>query len=91
MFGKCKKTLDIKIGWLIVIGGLLGTFDGILTFSYFKGIGKIDIVIALAYMYVLAIIGSFMLRDGLAEINFLKKKPIIRWAFSRSLLTFSEL
>ena len=41
-----KKTLDVKIGWLIVAGGLVGTFIGILTFSYFKGIGKIEIVIA---------------------------------------------
>ena len=73
-----KKTLDIKIGWLIVVGGLFGTFIGILTFSYFKGIGKIDIVIALAYMYVLAIIGSFMLRDGLAEYNLFKKKLVVK-------------
>ena len=73
-----KKTLDIKMGWLIIIGGLIGTFIGILTFSYFKGIGKIDIVIALAYMYVLAIIGSFMLRDGLAEYNLFKKKIVVK-------------
>ena len=71
-----KKTLDVKIGLFIVVGGLLGTFMGILTFSYFKGIGKIDIVIALAYMYVLAIIGSFMLRDGLAEFNLFKKRIV---------------
>jgi uncharacterized membrane protein YfcA len=73
-----KKTLDMKIGWLIVIGGLAGTIIGIFTFSYFKNIGKIDIVIALAYMYVLAIIGSFMLRDGLAEYNLFKKKIITK-------------
>tara|TARA_B110000438_G_scaffold155757_1_gene149474 strand:+ start:1015 stop:2103 length:1089 start_codon:yes stop_codon:yes gene_type:complete len=73
-----KKTLDIKIGLLIVSGGLIGTFMGILTFSYFKGIGKIDIVIALAYMYVLAIIGSFMLRDGLAEYNLFKTKVVTK-------------
>jgi len=73
-----KKTLDIKIGWLIIIGGLVGTFIGILTFSYFKEIGKIDIVIALAYMYVLAIIGSFMLRDGLSELNIFKKKILTK-------------
>ena len=73
-----KKTLDVKIGWLIIIGGLVGTFIGILTFSYFKGIGKIDIVIALAYMYVLAIIGSFMLRDGLTELNIFKRKVIVK-------------
>ena len=57
---------------------MLGTFLGILTFSYFKGIGKIDLIIALSYMYVLAIIGSFMLRDGIMEIDRIKKKVIIK-------------
>ena len=73
-----KKTLDIKIGWLIIAGGLIGTFLGITTFSYFKEIGKIDLIIALSYMYVLAIIGSFMLRDGILEIDRIKKKVIIK-------------
>jgi len=73
-----KKTMDLKMGWMIIGGGLFGTFLGILTFSYFKGINKIDIVIALAYMYVLAIIGSFMLRDGIMEIDRIKKKVIIK-------------
>ena len=49
-----------------------------LTFGYFKNIDKIDLVITLAYMYVLAIIGSFMLRDGLMEIDRIKKKIIIK-------------
>ncbi len=73
-----KKTMDLKMGWLIISGGLFGTFLGILTFSYFKGIGKIDLIIALSYMYVLAIIGSFMLRDGIMEIDRIKKKVIIK-------------
>jgi len=73
-----KKTMDLKIGSMIIAGGLFGTFFGILTFSYFKGIGKIDLVITLAYMYVLAIIGSFMLRDGIMEIDRIKKKVIIK-------------
>ena len=73
-----KKTVDLKMGWLIIFGGLFGTFFGILTFGYFKGIGKIDLIIALSYMYVLAIIGSFMLRDGIMEINRIKKKIVIK-------------
>ena len=73
-----KKTIDLKIGWMIIGGGFFGTFFGILTFSYFKGIGKIDIIITLAYMYVLAILGSFMLRDGIMEIDRIKKKIIIK-------------
>ena len=73
-----KKTMDLKIGWLIVVGGLFGTLLGILTFGYFKELGKIDLIITLAYMYVLAIIGSFMLRDGVMEIDRTKKKVVIK-------------
>ena len=73
-----KKTMDLKMGWMIIGGGLFGTGMGMLTFSYFKNIDKIDIVITLAYMYVLAIIGSFMLRDGIMEIDRIKKKVIIK-------------
>ena len=55
-----KGTLDYKMGFMIVIGGAIGTILGIITFSYFKDIGKINIVIYLAYMYFLAIIGTIM-------------------------------
>tara|TARA_Y100001970_G_scaffold288639_1_gene416532 strand:+ start:601 stop:1692 length:1092 start_codon:yes stop_codon:yes gene_type:complete len=73
-----KKTMDLKMGWMVIGGGLLGTAVGMLTFGYFKEINKIDIVITLAYMYVLAIIGSFMLRDGIMEIDRIKKKVTIK-------------
>ncbi len=73
-----KKTMDLKIGWLITAGGVVGTGLGILTFAYFKELGKIDLIITLAYMYVLAIIGSFMLRDGIMEIDRIKKKVVIK-------------
>ena len=73
-----KQTMDVKMGWMIIGGGLVGTIIGIITFGYFKGIGKIDIIITLSYMYVLAILGSFMLRDGIMEIDRVKKKVIIK-------------
>ncbi len=73
-----KKTMDLKIGWMMIGGGLVGTLLGIITFSYFKQMGKIDLVITLAYMYVLAILGSFMLRDGIMEIDRIKKKILIK-------------
>ena len=73
-----KKTMDLKMGWMIIAGGFVGTIAGILAFTYFTQIGKIDLIIILAYMYVLAIIGSFMLRDGVMEIDRIKKKIIIK-------------
>ncbi len=73
-----KDTLDYKMGFMIVIGGAVGTLIGIWTFTYFKGIGKIDIVISLAYMYILAIIGTAMLVEGLGEIDKARKKIITK-------------
>ena len=73
-----KNTLDYKMGFMIVIGGSIGTALGIYTFSYFKGIGKIDTVISLAYMYILAIIGTLMLVESLGEIDKAKKNIVER-------------
>ena len=73
-----KNTLDYKMGIMIVIGGAAGTIIGIITFTYFKEIGKINIVISLSYMYILAIIGTLMLVEGLSEIDRARKKIILK-------------
>jgi len=73
-----KNTLDYKMGLMIVIGGTIGTSLGIYIFTYFKDIGKIDTVISLAYMYILAIIGTLMLVESLGEIDKAKKNLLIK-------------
>ena len=73
-----KNTLDYKMGLMIVVGGIAGTIVGIITFTYFKEIGKINIVISLAYMYVLAIIGTLMFVQGIGEIDRARKKIVLR-------------
>ena len=73
-----KNILDYKMGFIIVIGGAIGTTIGIYTFSYFKGIGKIDTVISLAYMYILAIIGTLMLVESLREIDQAKRNVLAK-------------
>jgi uncharacterized membrane protein YfcA len=73
-----KNTLDYKMGFMIVIGGSIGTAVGIYTFSYFKDIGKIDTVISLAYMYILAIIGTLMLVESLGEIDKAKRNIVVK-------------
>ena len=73
-----KNTLDYKLGLMIVIGGAIGTSLGIYTFTYFKGIGKIDTVISLSYMYILAIIGTLMLVESLGEIDKAKRNLLVK-------------
>ena len=73
-----KNTLDYKMGFMIVLGGIVGTIVGIFTFTYFKEIGKINLIISLAYMYVLATIGTLMLIEGIAEIDRVRKKIFLK-------------
>ena len=73
-----KNTLDYKMGLMIVAGGAIGTLLGIYTFSYFQDMGKIDVVIALAYMYILAIIGSLMLVESLGEIDKQRRNVLVK-------------
>ena len=73
-----KNTLDYKMGFIIVIGGSIGTGLGIYTFTYFQNIGKIDTVISLAYMYILAIIGTLMLVESLREIDQAKRNVLAK-------------
>ena len=73
-----KGTLDYKMGLMIVTGGTVGTILGILTFTYFQDIGKINIVISLSYMYILAIIGTMMLVQGVSEIDRARRKIVLK-------------
>jgi len=73
-----KNTLDYKMGLMIVAGGVFGTIIGIFTFTYFMEIGKINLIISLAYMYVLAMIGTLMFLEGVKEIDRARKKIILK-------------
>ena len=69
-----KNTLDYKMGFMIMCGGIIGTTAGMMTFSYFSDIGKISTIISLLYMNLLAIVGTLMLVDTLRESRKKEKK-----------------
>ncbi len=73
-----KNTLDYKMGVLIIVGGIIGTILGMTTFTFFKQIGKLSLIISLSYMYLLAIIGTLMLIEGAKEIDRARKKLIFK-------------
>ena len=53
-----RKTLDYKMGLIIVFGGVFGTIVGMTIFSYLKQKGIVNIIISLAYIYVLIIVAD---------------------------------
>ena len=73
-----RKTLDYKMGIMIVFGGVGGTIVGVIIFYYLKEMGIINTIISLAYIYMLVIIGTLMFAKGTKEIINIKKKIVIK-------------
>ena len=73
-----RKTLDYKMGAIIVLGGILGTFVGMTIFSYLKEKGIVNVIISLAYIYMLVMIGTLMFAKSWRELSDLKKKIVVK-------------
>jgi len=59
-----RKNIDIKMGIVLLVGGLLGSTAGVGLFSFFRSLGQIDLVIALSYVIFLGTIGSLMFAES---------------------------
>ncbi len=64
-----RGQVDIRMGAVLVAGGLVGASIGQIIFSALQTVGQIDIVIALVYVLFLSVIGGLMLRDALAALK----------------------
>jgi uncharacterized membrane protein YfcA len=101
-----RGNVDLKMGIVLLVGGLIGSTFGVWLFSVLRGIGQIDLVIRLAYVIFLGIIGALMLiesarairsqtvanapRRKLHQHNFLHGLPF-KMRFRRSKLYISAL
>ncbi|AQX18779.1 MULTISPECIES: sulfite exporter TauE/SafE family protein [unclassified Bartonella] len=63
-----KRTLDIKLGILLVIGGGIGSLVGIQVFSLLRKLGQLDFMISLLYVFLLGSIGSLMMVESLCAM-----------------------
>ena len=60
-----RKALDLKLGGVLVSGGIVGTLLGVLFFNAMKRLGQLELVITLSYVTLFSIIGGLMLYDAL--------------------------
>lgn len=61
--------VDVKMGAVLVAGGLLGSVAGSFLFRLLQELGQIDTAINLIYVIVLGAIGALMLRDSLRALR----------------------
>lgn len=60
-----RRALDLKMGSVLLVGGLIGSSIGILIFRALRAIGQIDLAITLVYVVFLGAIGSLTFYEAL--------------------------
>jgi uncharacterized membrane protein YfcA len=68
-----RKTVDFRMGTVLLVGGLIGAFLGIQLFNMLKSMGQVDLLVKLSYVLFLGIIGSLMFVESLNAIRRQKK------------------
>ena len=64
-----RRAVDIKMGLVLLIGGVAGSFVGVWIFSLLTALGQVDLLISLSYVVFLGIIGGLMLVESLRAIQ----------------------
>ncbi|APE45494.1 permease [Sulfitobacter alexandrii] len=79
-----RRTVDLRMGTVLLIGGLVGAAFGILLFNYLRSLGQVDLLVRLFYVVFLGIIGALMFVESLRAIRSVKSgKPPARKKHSR--------
>src|SRR3954469_8678556 len=63
--------VDMKMGGVMIVGGLFGSIVGAAMFRLLQSSGQIDVVIGLLYVLILFSIGFLMLKDSLVALGYI--------------------
>ncbi|MDR9427592.1 MAG: sulfite exporter TauE/SafE family protein [Salibaculum sp.] len=63
-----RKTVDLKMGTVLLVGGLVGAALGVLLFNYLKAQGQVDLLVRLSYVVFLGVVGGLMFLESLRAL-----------------------
>ena len=64
-----RKTVDLRMGFVLLAGGLVGAAFGVALFNYLKSQGQVDLLVQLFYVIFLGAIGAMMFVESLRALN----------------------
>ncbi|TCS64296.1 sulfite exporter TauE/SafE family protein [Varunaivibrio sulfuroxidans] len=73
-----RGNVDVKMGVMLLIGGVIGSTLGVWLFTILKELGQIDLVIKVSYVVFLGIIGSVMFVESLRTMMHRQKQAAPR-------------
>jgi uncharacterized membrane protein YfcA len=59
-----RNNVDLKMGSVLLAGGLVGSSAGVVLFSFLRKVGQADLFILLSYVVLLGAIGALMLLES---------------------------
>src|SRR5919112_247688 len=68
--------VDLKMGGVMIAGGLFGSVVGAAMFRLLQSTGQIDVVIGFLYVLILGWIGVLMFLDSLKSLGYLQVKEV---------------
>lgn len=91
-----RRNVDFKMGFVLVLGGMIGAFSGVALFARLQVLGQVDVVIAGCYVLLLGFVGSTMLIEGIRTLvlsgrpTLLRKRHRHLWAYLPFKMRFSR-
>ena len=92
-----RKSVDIRMGVVLLIGGMIGSSLGIAAFTYLTRKGQIDLAVQLSYVIFLGTVGLMMLQESLRALRRSRKATAVplrkqhmwvhRWPFKMKFRT----
>src|SRR3954465_7588644 len=70
--------VDMKMGGVMIAGGLFGSVVGAAMFRLLQSSGQIDVVIGSLYVLILGWIGVLMLKDSLVALGYVSAKAPVQ-------------
>ncbi|RBI87187.1 sulfite exporter TauE/SafE family protein [Rhodosalinus halophilus] len=71
-----RKTVDLRMGLVLLVGGLIGAALGVWVFNILKAQGQVDLLVRLSYVVFLGVVGALMFVESLRAILKSRRPPV---------------
>ena len=63
-----RKTVDIRMGLVLLVGGIAGSALGVGVFNLLQRLGQVELAVQFCYVVLLGVVGLTMLRESLSAL-----------------------
>ena len=64
-----RKTVDFRMGFVLLTGGVAGSALGVRVFAYLREIGQVELLVSLSYVLFLGVVGALMMIESVRALR----------------------